>query len=138
MLEGLSGGAEAISSLASGTLLTVFGPQFSVTFSQMKAWSGMEKCRRAFGSQLTFEEMIWVYTRELRCGGRGTTFALQLLLIEDLRIEAHFAFVKLDRTGHLFRLERGRRNVRMMCLEEAPQRVFSVRAEELKNDVPLI
>lgn len=40
----------------------------------------------------------------------GVTFTLQLLLIEDLRIEAHFAFVKPDRTRHLFRLEHGRIN----------------------------
>lgn len=28
-------------------------------------------------------------------------------------------------------------HVSMSCLEERPQRVFSVRAEELENDVPV-
>lgn len=47
----------------------------------------------------------------LREGGAGRAFASQLLLIEDLRIEAHFAVVKLDKTGHLLRLGCSRRIV---------------------------
>lgn len=54
----------------------------------------------------------------LREGGVGRVFASQLLLIEDLRIEAHFAVVKLDRTGHLLRLGCSRRIVSMP--EEGP------------------
>lgn len=55
-------------------------------------------------------------------------------LIEDLRIEAHFAVVKLHRTGHVFRLGCSRI---IVCeyARKGPQHVFSVRAEELKNDV---
>lgn len=36
--------------------------------------------------------------------GAGRAFASRLLLIEDLRIGAHFAVVELRRTGHVFRL----------------------------------
>lgn len=64
----------------------------------------------------------------------GGAFASQLLLTEDLRIEAHFAVVKLHRTGHIFRLGGSRRIVCEYAGGRAHS-LFSVRAEELKNDV---
>lgn len=84
----------------------------------MKACNGMEKCRRAFGSKLVIEEILLnVHQRSALPGGGA--FALLLLLIEDLRTEAHFAVLKLNRTGHLFRLGCGRRNA---CEYELPGR----------------